>query len=287
MVLNALDLSVKETWQFAKFRNAATGAVIAAYTDRDSDTEFEGQIYTSETSMEIQLPENNGLLNESPCNFVLPLLAGFPTELTSGLPYPPVYVNVVEFVRGEGVSAVAMRTFSGLVAAAKRNAAGRRNYISMSALPIKARLQTITLGEPCNHQCINRLGDARCQVPLISSPNKLIVQISAIDGTEVTVSSPIPAGLEDRFYQRGFFQKDGLQIGIQIWRNELQGDKQVFFLNRRPPNNWVGVNLDLFAGCDKTIETCRSRFDNESQFNGRGYHMPAYHPNYEDGGSRQ
>ncbi len=287
MVLNALDLAVKETWQYAKFRNVATGAVLAAFTDRDSDTNFEGQLYTSETSMEIQLPENNGMLNESPCNIVLPLVPGFASDLTSGLPYPQVYLDVVEFVRGEDASAVALRTFSGLVAAARRNHAGRRNYIALSALPVKARLQTITLGEPCNHQCINRLGDGRCQVAMGSPPNKVTIVISAIDGTKVTVATAIATGLQDRFYQRGFIRYNGLEIGIQNWRNEIAGNKQDFFMNRRPPNSWIGPSLELFSGCDKTIETCRSRYNNEEHFNGRGYHMPAYHPNFEDGGARQ
>jgi uncharacterized phage protein (TIGR02218 family) len=287
MTFNALDLPVKETWQFAKFLRVADDFCVGAYTDRDSDTEFEGQVYTSETSMEIQLPENNGLLNESPCNIVLPLLAGFPTDLTSGAPYPQTRVEVVEFIRGEGASSVALRTFKGLIAAARRNLAGRRNFIGISALPVKARLQTITLGEPCNHQCINRLGDGRCQVILSVPPNKHNVTISAIDGTEVTVSDSITAGLEDRFYQRGYMLKDGLEIGVQDWRNEVEGDKQVFFMNRRPPSSWIGAIVTLFAGCDKTIETCRDRFGNEEHFNGRGYSMPAYHPNFEDGGARQ
>lgn len=287
MVLNALDAPTKETWQFVKFTNAETGAVLAAYTDRDSDTEFEGQNYTSETALEVQLPENNGLLNEAPCNFVLPLLAGFLTDVSAGIPHPPVYVDVVEFIRADGYSSVALRTFSGLVSAVKRNATGRRNFVSMSALPVKARLQTITLGEPCNHQCINRLGDGRCGVPLVAGPNKRTIQISAIDGTQVTVSTAIDSGLQDRFYQRGFMRLNGLEIGIQVWRNESNGDKQIFFMNRRPPVSWIRINIELFAGCDKTIETCRSRFNNEERFNGRGYHMPAYHPNFEDGGARQ
>lgn len=287
MVLNALDAPTKETWQFVKFTNASTAAVLATYTDRDSDTEFEGETYVSETALEVQLPENNGLLNESPCNLVLPVLAGFLTDVSSGAPHPPVYVDVVEFIRADGYSSVALRTFSGLVAAVKRNATGRKNFVSMSALPVKARLQTITLGEPCNHQCINRLGDGRCGVALVAPPNRVVATLTSIDGTQVTVATSIQAGLEDRFYQRGFMRKDGLEIGIQIWRNESNGDKQVFFMNRRPPASWLTGQVDIFAGCDKTIETCRSRFNKEDRFNGRGYHMPAYHPNFEDGGARQ
>lgn len=287
MVLNALDAPSKETWQFVRFTNESTGAVLGAFTDRDSNTEFEGQIYTSETSLEVQLPENNGLLSENPCNLVLPILAGFLTEFSSGVPHPPVYVDVVEFIRADGYSSVALRTFSGLVAGVKRNAAGRKGYVSMSALPVKARLQTVSLGEPCNHQCINRLGDGRCQVPMVANPNFLSVVISSIDGTAVTMSTSISSGLQDRFYQRGFLRYQGLEIGIQDWRNEVEGDKQVFFMNRRPPSSWVGIQVSLFSGCDKSVETCTSRYNNRSNFNGRGYHMPAYHPNFEDGGARQ
>lgn len=287
MVVNALDAPVKETWQYVLFRNETTGAVVAAYTDRDSDTVFEGQLYLSETRMEVQLPENDGLLTDSPCNFVLPLTAGFTRDITSSSPYPRTVVDVVEFIRADGYASVALRTFSGLLVGFRRNHAGRKDYIALSALSVKSRLQGISIGEPCNHQCINRLGDGRCQVSMLGTPRRVTVTVDAIDGQQVTLGTSIATGLEDRFYQRGYMVKDGLEISIQIWRNEVEGDKQAFFMTRRPPTSWVGTQVTLFSGCDKTAGTCDTRYGNLEHFNGRGYHMPAYHPNFEDGGSRQ
>jgi hypothetical protein len=289
-MVNALNSPSKETWQYVKFTRVSDSVVLGAFTDRDSNDNFEGTAYTSMPAMEIQLPENDGLLGEAPCTIKIQRLAGFLSEVSSGLPHAQVYVDVVEFFKAEAVSSVVLRTFSGEVNSVKRNAAGAREFVQFSALPVKNRLQTITLGEPCNHQCINRLGDARCQIPLLVAPNRHTIQLASIDGTVVTATTAITSSLQDRFYQRGYMLHEGLEIGIQDWRNEIEGDKQVFFMNRRPPSSWLGVNVILFAGCDKTIETCRTRFasgSNEAQFNGRGHHMPAYHPNFEDGGSRQ
>ncbi len=287
MVLNAYDSPDKETWQFVRFLLEADLSVLAAYTDKDSDEVFEGTLYTSETAMEVKIPTNNGLLDEQPLNLVLPELPGFVSDISSGAPYPSVIVEVVEFTRAEGVSSAVARPFRGLIAGVRRNYGGRKRLVAMSALPVKARMASITLGEPCNHQCINRLGDGRCGVPLVSSPNRLLLNVSAIDGTKVTASTAVPTGLEDRFYQRGYAARGGLFIAVQIWRNEVEGNKQEFFLARRPPSSWLGQQMIVFAGCDKTKEVCISRFNNEANFNGRGYRMPAYHPNFEDGGARQ
>lgn len=292
MVVNALDTTSKETWLYVKFTNIVTGGLIAALTDRDSSTYFEGTQYTSVPEMEVKLPDNNGMLNEQPCNLVLPLRLPWVEELSSGLPYPSVRVEVVEFVRSDDSSAAVLRPFRGSLISARRNVGGRREFVGLSCLPIKAQLQTIALGEPCNHQCLNALGDAqflggRCGANMSISPNRLIVPVGSIDGTKMVISTGVPTGLEDRFYQRGYAIFNGTNVGIQIWRNEITGNRFEFFMVRRIPNSWVGQNVTIYAGCDKTIETCRARFNREQDFNGRGYAMPAYDPLREDGASRQ
>lgn len=291
MVVNALDTSAKESWLFVKFTNEVTGNVIAAVTDRDSSTYFEGSQYVSVPEMEVKLPDNNGVLNEQPCNLVLPVRLSWVAALSSGLPFPRTRVEVVEFVRSDESSAAVLRPFRGTLVSARRNVGGRREFVGLSCLPVKAMLQTAALGEPCNHQCLNGLGDAaiggRCGVLLTAPPNRLVVPVDSIDGTKMVIASGVPTGLVDRFYQRGYALFDGVNIGIQIWRNEIEGNRFEFFMVRRIPDTWVGQNVTIFAGCDKTIETCRSRFNREQDFNGRGYGMPAYNPLLEDGASRQ
>lgn len=283
----ALNAPSKETWQLVQFWNDATDTLIAAYTDRDSDYEFEGIEYTSVTNMELALPTNNGILDAQPCNIVLPAMDDFTIGISSGSAYAPVRVIVIEVIRAEGYSTNFLRTFRGLVVGSKRNVEGRPDFIALSAIPVKARLATIAMGLQCMHHCINRLGDGRCGVPMIGV-NKRPVTILAIDGTKVTIDgADLPDGIEDRFFQRGYMSYEGLEIMVQEWRNEVEGDKTQVFLMRRPPSAWLGLTVNLFAGCDKTIETCRARFGNEPQFNGVGYKMPAYHPAFEDGGALQ
>lgn len=286
----ALDLPEKETWQYVKFINTGTGATLAAYTDLDSNVEFEGTQYSSIPEMQVTLPDNNGLLNEAECEIALPILAGFATNISSGLPHPETRVEVVEFIRGDGgaTPSTVLRTFKGIITNAKRNARGLPGVVAIYAQPVKSRIQTITLGLPCMHHCINRLGDAACKVDMTGSPRKVNATVNTIDGRKVTiVAGPVPDGLGDRFYERGYLEFEGLQIMVRTWRDEVNGNKNEFFLARRPPLSWAGAQLVIFAGCDKTIETCRARYNNEENFNGAGFAMPAYHPNYEDGGEHQ
>ncbi|CAK9074220.1 Uncharacterized protein (Fragment), partial [Durusdinium trenchii] len=235
--------------KFVRFRNAVTNAILANYTDRDSDTDFDGETHTSVTDMEIQLPENDGLLTESPCNFIFPLLSGLLTDMSSGEPHPDVKVEVWEFSRGDGLlvpaANTALKTFIGLVKGVKRNFGGRKDVVGISALPTKALLQTVTLGQPCNHQCINRLGDGQCQVNMGASNRTINTSLSTIDGAKITVPDiAVPAGKGDRFYEAGFIRRDGLEIKIVEWRDELNGTKNEFFLARTPPEGAVlGLRL--------------------------------------------
>lgn len=279
----SLNRANKRNWLLLKFVNNRTDDLIAAYTNRDSDDTFEGTDYESYTNIEIQLPENSGLLNASACVVTMPLLDGFLTEISGGARYPETRLEIVEVTKAEGGSTVYSRPFRGIVVNSKRNVKGK-GHVALGALPIKARLG-VAQGLQCMHHCINRLGDGRCGVALNTPPNRIAsASVAAIDGTKVTITSgQVSTGLDDRFYQRGYMVREGLEILIQIWRNESNGDRHEFFLARRPPSSWLGENVQIFVGCDKTIETCRAKFNNEEFFNGIGYAMPAYHPVYEQG----
>ncbi len=285
----AHDRSAKESWQLVLFTNNQTGAELMAVTDRDSDYSFDGVDYTSETRLEVALPENNGILSEQQCNIRLPVSTGFVEDASCGLPYYEMKVEIIEVTKAEDASTSHDRTFTGLVVTTLRNVAGRRGFAGFLALPVKSRLASATLGLPCNHHCINRLGDGSCGVVMSTSPNRRLVTVESLDGRKLvtTAASVVPTGLDDHFYRKGYVNLNGLSIMIQDWRNEIEGDRTEFFLYRRPPTDWVGSQIQVFTGCDKTIETCRAKFNKESQFNGIGYHMPAYHPSYEDGGSKQ
>ncbi len=281
----------KESFYLVSFTNLVTNTYFAKFTTLDSDYTFEGQDYTSETRMTVKLPRNDGALGDDPCEIGLPRELQFAQDITvNGRRYPATQVRVIEVVKGDGaISTTVLRPHIGLMVRAKRKVGGRKSMVTVRSVSSKARWQDIKLGLQCMPNCVNRLGDQFCQVSMVASPRRLAnVTIVSIDGAKVTVeAADVPSGSEDRFYQRGFLIKDGFEFVIRDWRNEVEGNKAEFFLFRAPPAEWVGENVTVFSGCDKTTRTCEIRYNNLSQFKGAGKAMPAYHPVYEDGGARQ
>lgn len=293
MATEALDLPEKNTWQVVKFNHAADGVLLAAFTDRDSDEVFEGVTYTSEPSMEVALAENDGMLSsDTPTKVTLPaspLAAGataqtFLDRISSGQPYQTVEVNVAEITTGDGGTTSALKTFRGECAFLDVNSKENKDILVFEVLTDKQKLQPIKMGLPAEVQCINALGDARCQVNL--SAFRYNLTITDIDNKVVTATG-LPDGLTDRLFMGGFFEFETLRIRIHNWRNEVEGDKTIFYMQERPPTHWDSEVIVCTAGCDKSIETCRAVYSNEDEFNGWGYAMPEYHPVYEDGGGRQ
>jgi uncharacterized phage protein (TIGR02218 family) len=284
----SIDQAEKESFFLVRFENEFTGGVFVALTTLDSDFTFEGQLYTSETRMTIGLPRNDGALSDEPCVVGIPRSLQFAQDISSGQRYPSTRMVVIEVVKGDGPTATTVnRPFQGRMSLARRKVGGRSETITVSAVSIKGRLEGIPLGLPCMQNCINRLGDGYCQKSLVGSPLTVTIQLSAIDGAQVTASTSISSGLEDRFYQRGYMSKDGFEFMVRDWRNEVEGDKQVFQLVRQPPASWIGTNITLVAGCDKTERTCDVRHGNITRFRGPGARMLAYNPLYEDGSTRQ
>ena len=286
--MTAVSGSAKETWQLVRFRNKRTGVVLATFTDSDSDQVHAGQLYTSTPELEVKLPKNSGMIDPQPCNFILPIADVMTRRITDGiLTNFRIKVDVSEIVKIQGVDIISPTTFDGEVVGAAKNFNGRRDMLALSALSQKAMLERIIIGVPCNHQCGNALGDRFCKVNMSLGERTKNVQVNAIDGKKITVNSVIATGLEDRFYAKGYMDFDGITVLIHDWRNEVEGDRLDFFMQERVPDEWLGNVVTLFSGCDKNVETCRFRYDNESEFNGRGYATPAYHPLLEDGRDRQ
>ena len=286
--MTAVTGSSKETWQLVRFTNKRTGVVLSTYTDSDSDQIWAGQLYLSTPELEVKLPKNTGLIDPQPCNFILPIADTMTRRIVDGiLTNYRILVEVIEIIKADSVPGAAYVTFTGEVVGAKKNFSGRRDTIALSALSPKAMMDRILIGIPCNHHCGNALGDRYCLVDMGLGERTKNVQIDAIDGKMITVSgASIADGNGDRFYAKGYMDFDGITIMVQDWRDEIEGDKLEFFMMERVPDEWLNQVAVLFAGCDKTIETCRSRYNNEGQFNGRGFAIPSYHPLFENGSGR-
>lgn len=276
---NAIDLAPKEVFQTLHFIYGDT-PTHKTYTDRSSDfVADDGLNYVSTPNIEVDLPDNDGGLAEKEVKITM-LVDAFTGVLGSTSRHAPVKLIVREYTMPAvgGPGATVKTTFVGRVSRTVKNHQGQSNLVLIQAIPFKSRLG-FPLGFSCNHECENALGDALCKVDMNADGRTQTGVLDAVDGKIATIS-----GLTlkpDRFWHRGYVQFDGLTIMIQEWR---AADAQTFVLVRRPPSSWIGQPIQVFAGCDKSKGTCALRYNNEDNFNGPGFAIPAYSPNFENPG---
>lgn len=245
---------------------------IARYTDWNED--YVGG-YVGTPAMKITLPENSGTFEERPLKIEMPF-DSFTDPASNGLPHSPIYVTVQEISRAlsGGPEALSLIVFKGRVTKTIRNPDGRSQRMLFNALPVKSRVE-VPLAIACNHHCPWTLFGRGCGL----APQSFNATISAIQGKKITTASVSITGQADKFWHRGYVEYQGVRIGIQNWSS---ADPTNLYLVKRPPSSWVGPVLKFVPGCDKTIETCRTRFNNEQHFGGVGYAIPAYNPIIED-----
>ena len=248
------------------------------YTDWDQD--FLG--HTSTPSMELTLPENDGSFSRRELRIDLPT-DSFTTRLSSGVKHSRVYAIVQEVTQGlsTGDQNSQKTLYRGRLVRVIRNYENANNRVAMFFLPQKSRLD-ITPAIGCTHQCWWNLFRGNCGA---STTGKILTtEIDSKDGHEVTITDATvlaKAVGDARFWKRGYMEKDGLRIDIRDYDGATDDTK--FFMSDPVPTDWVAGSNDItiVSGCDKTIETCRSRHNAEEFFMGLGHGLPDYQPNLE------
>lgn len=242
--------------------------------------------FISTPEMEVDIPTIEGTLMEKDFAVRLPM-DDFLKELSSGLPHESVIMEIWEFSLATNPSQGGQELFlfKGPVLGTIRNKNGREGIVELKGRLAKHRID-IALGVPANHHCIWTLGKAPCQA-LVSALHGFT--IASITGKKVIVNESIPgtlAAYDDYYFHRGFLRiKSGgggtegnYQVGIREWR---KANPTTFYVLRQLPQRWIGKDVHISGGCDKTIETCRARWGQEANFCGLGYAIPPYNPNFE------
>jgi hypothetical protein len=281
----AISRPEKESYLLVEFRYGTNRAQRARYTDFGRDVlEF-----SSTPTMKVDIPANGGEFGEREARIVLPTDA-FTSRISDGLPHSPTFVIVEERTHGlaAGDEASVLVLFRGQVERAIRNYQGRTNQVALKALPLKSRLD-VRLGLQCNiYDEVRLFGPLS---GLTQSSHDQAGEIASVDGKEVTIVTPngnltaptAPGGDNDRFWERGWLERDGLRIGVHIW-DRLDNPAR-FVLRQRPPADWVlagGGSILFVPGTHCTIEDSRDVWDDEEHFLGLGYAMLNYNALYEN-----
>lgn len=151
------------------------------------------------------------------------------------------------------------------------------------------------VGRAFQHSCTSRLGDTECGVNLEDPQFTGSATVDTIDGGARFTADGL-TGFADGWFAGGAMRwTTGANAGLegQVKMHLATGAGSIIELWLTPVFDVVpGDQLVVYAGCDKTAETCRERFGNLLNF--RGFpHMPgddavASYPNSggaHDGGS--
>lgn len=288
----SITRSARESNLFVSFHYGTDLGTVRRYTDEGRDTIG----FSSTPLMRVTLPANGGEFGEREARIELPL-DDFTSRISDGLPHSPTYVVIEERTRGliAGDEATVLTMFRGQVERAIRNYQGRSNIVALQALAAKSRLD-VPMGIQCNIYDEVRLFGPMSG--LVQGDHDQTGEIDSVDGKEVTIVTPnsnltapiAPGGTNDRFWERGWLEREGLRIGILIWDRTV--DPAVFALRQRPPADWVqagGASILFVPGTHCTIEDSRDVWDDEEHFLGLAYAALHYNPLYENpfGSSRR
>ena len=292
MVLKVLDLARKRATTLVEFSHGS-GPTFTRYTDADNDVVFEANTYLSRPTMDVKLVPYTGMLNESPILITLPS-DSFTDALSQGEAHAPVTVRVVVSLGsdtpGSPVDDV-QEMFKGLMSISIRNISGKQGQVGLKFVTWKQESDR-PCGLQANPQCYFEFQGRGCVVDsppgsgsFISAVTPIVpatraVTVDTIVGTVLTLTVSPPGGpFTDLLFHRGFFELDGLKIGIREW--DPVTDDKVFLLERPAPSSWAAAGLTLHQGCDKSLLTCQNRYANDAFFGGFGVGIRDYNPIFE------
>lgn len=130
-------------------------------------------------------------------------------------------------------------------------------------------------GRIYSRRCDARFGDARCGKNAASAAYRATGTVVTADEDRMTVLGI--DGFQTSFFRYGWLRftsgaNEGVMVDIESHR-KTAGEVMLDFWLPMAVAAEVGDTFEITAGCDKTFETCKAKFDNHRNF--RGFpHMP-------------
>lgn len=243
------------------------------YARHTDDITAGGEDYTSLPLMEIEIPKiHAGAQGDDEIHRVTMPIIGPVTNLGLGTS-AKIYATIEEF---DPTSPSSLRKlWYGRIIGSTTNPLGRNGFIELAIGGLKMNL-SLPLALQCNATCAWGFGSDHCGIDreaLAVSGTASIIE----DGGLILAVSGVDYFTDPGRWYRGTVRRNGLGIPIRKIDNLLGR----FTLDYPPPADWDGESVTVLPGCDKTLETCRERWDNESEFMGIAYACPSHHPLYE------
>lgn len=276
------DLPAKESYWLVQIKYGDPNfPTFVRLTDANDDfrltTGTEAGLYKSCTTMAVKTQANTGVFERKSWEFEIPINANTSVLINSlgnGRAHAPLDLAAWEYAIDALTGEIQiLKHIEGKVGTLVKNPEGRSNLVRFIVLTLKTDIER-PLGVPAQNHCqAAAFGDAWCGfVGLVSL--KEGGSLTAIDGLVATItglSSP-----RDRYWHRGYIEKDGIRILIKEW---VTGTS--FVLGRFIPFSWeesLPVSVTATPGCDRRIQTCDEWGRIAGGFSGWGLAIPEYNP---------
>lgn len=253
---------------------------VLGFTDHDHTLEFDATAFLAASGFEASDWEQGGGLNASSGEVAGALTSeAIAEEDVAAGKYDGARVEV--FVVNWAAPAQHMRLRTATIGEVTRS-----DGVFRAELRGVAHKLDESRGRIYSRRCDANFGDARCGRNAANSDYRATGTVVAADADKMTV-----AGLDG--FTAGFFRygwlrfTDGPNAGVKIdveSHRRHGGEAVIHFWLPLAVAPATGDTFEIIAGCDKTFETCKVKFDNHRNF--RGFpHMPGadFSYSYADG----
>ena len=235
------------------------------YTSCDRDLTISGVVYTS-TYVQMELRKQSGLMEDEPVEFIVPTIQPLIDFVNKGS-HAPVHV-LIEIIDPDDLETSPERVWQGRMTRLLFNPAGQKDNFQVQVCGPKFYMEDRPLGIACTPNCAWRFGDKNCKFDVAAASQEVVC--GSVDGFRI--SATIIGTLPVNYLTRGYVSLGGHRILI----TESNGD--FLTLSKYAPVDWVGKTLTVSPGCDKSLATCRTKWNNERNFCGLGLAMPSENP---------
>lgn len=115
-----------------------------------------------------------------------------------------------------------------------------------------------------NYSCPHMLYGARCKVNRINY--KVTISVQAVSGTIIT--SSVFSGYPSRYFTGGYISFHDTHTGLIHTRHIVAHSGNTITLSNQIPELTVPKQIEVYPGCDHTLNTCKNKFNNHLNFGG-------------------
>ena len=248
---------------------SASDAETIRISNAGFDSEIDGDTYLNSDGLYFGLSKITGAMEGDDCKIGgIKVQGTFLASLSNNAPFSKVSVEIVEYELDMDTDAVlnTRYLFNGLVYQVQSDPIS--GYMDLTCKDWKYYTD-LTAGVACTEDCAWKyFGDKGCGKTVHAEEHV----INSVSGLFVDIVGPL-ADTTPLLFNKGYIELNGVRIKIKY-----HSSGNTFQLSKAAPSSWLGETVTIYAGCDRTLSTCKSIHNNEANFLGLGYAMVDYDP---------